>query len=149
MQWLRKIGTHETFQRNPVLALRTDMEAITQEQRDEHYKQLVKAQKLARDARRQGEQMTAKAEKAPTDYNAMPEDELRQKAAELKLAVPSEMPLDELRTLVKATVVEDAEHTKAKQPVVSVPKTEADQPEKRKPGRPPKVAAEVVADAKE
>ena len=107
MDWLRKTGTNECYQRTPLLAARKDMEAVSEKDVKELTSKLLANAKLQREARRLQVPAEQTAEKAPKDYNAMPEEDLRAKAKELKILIPDNAPVEEIRKKVKVTLVND------------------------------------------
>ena len=107
MDWLRKTGTLECFQRSPLLAARKDMEPVSEKDALAFAEKLKALAKVQREARRMQVPVEEIADKAPKDYNAMPEEDLRAKAKELKILIPDNAPVEEIRKKVKVTLVND------------------------------------------
>ena len=110
MQWLRKMGTNQTFQRTAALAERDDMIAISDEDRELIEKQRVSEVKkhFQHIKEMQDNPQPVLSEKEEADINTMEEVELKAKAAELKIAIKDGMDVDKLRKLVKKTMADDA-----------------------------------------
>jgi len=106
--WLRKSGTNEVFVRTAILAGKPDMFPI-----DEEDAMILRAKTKGKPEKRFGSELPATAPALTRTIDAMSEDELRAKAAELKVSVKDSATADQIRKKLKKVIEKDAEEMAA------------------------------------
>lgn len=103
MDWLRKSGTDRVFVRTSILAGRPDMMAITEEDA------AALMAKVASGTAKLEKDKPANSDNASVDpVDAMDEEALRAKAAELKIIIKDNTPLGVIRKKIKKVASQDA-----------------------------------------